>query len=161
MRDASKLPDEIRNRVEVVEGSHGDDRVIGQALNEADALFWIAPPDVTRTPDEVYLDFTRPAADAIRANRVKRVVSVTALGRGTRWQDRAGLVTASMKMDDMLMETGAAFRGLAMPSFMDNMLRQAVSIRDQGLMFGPEDPDRKAPTTATRDMGAVAARLLS
>ena len=28
-------------------------------------------------------------------------------------------------------------------------------------MFGPVDPDRKMPTTATRDMGAVAARLLA
>ena len=28
-------------------------------------------------------------------------------------------------------------------------------------MFGPIDADKKAPTTATRDMGAVAARLLA
>ena len=29
------------------------------------------------------------------------------------------------------------------------------------MMFGPIDPDKSAPTTATRDMGAVAARLLA
>ena len=161
LRDASKLPGGVRERVEVVEGSHGDAAVVDDAFVGADALFWLAPPDPRRTVDEVYLDFTRPAADAIRRHGVKRVVSITALGRGTRWQDEAGLVTGSIRMDDMLMATGAAFRGLAMPSFMDNLLRQVAPIRDQGIFYGPIDPDRVAPTTAVDDMGAAAARLLA
>jgi uncharacterized protein YbjT (DUF2867 family) len=161
VRDAARLPDAVRGRVEVIEGSHGDAAVIDRALDGADALFWLAPPDSTRTLEEVYLDFTRPAAEAIRRHRVARVVSVTALGRNTRWQDRAGLVTASIRMDDMLMATGAAFRGLAMPSFMDNILRQAASIRDKGLLFGTADPDKAMPATCTRDMGQVAAGLLA
>lgn len=160
-RDPSKLPGEVRDRVEIVQGSHGDQAVVDRALDGAAALFWLAPPDVTKTLDEAYIDFTRPAAAAIRRHGVERVVSVTALGRGTPWQDRAGLVTASIRMDDMLMESGAAFRGLAMPSFMDNLLRQADSIGQHGMFFGPSDPAKKAPTTATRDMGAVAARLLA
>ena len=48
-----------------------------------------------------------------------------------------------------------------MPSFMDNALQQAEPIKAQGMMFGPIDEAGKAPTTATRDMGAVAARLLA
>jgi uncharacterized protein YbjT (DUF2867 family) len=59
------------------------------------------------------------------------------------------------------MATGAAFRGLAMPSFLDNLLRQAASLRDQGRFFGPVHPARKAPVTATHDAGLVAARLLA
>ena len=78
-------------------------------------MFWLAPPDSTKTLEEAWLDFTRPAAEAIRRHAVPRVVSITALGRGTPWQNRAGPVTASIRMDDMLMESGAAFRGLAMP----------------------------------------------
>ena len=58
------------------------------------------------------------------------------------------------------MASGVGFRGLAMPSFMDNVLRQADGIKGQGMRFGPIDADKKAPTTATRDMGAVAAGLL-
>ena len=161
VRDAAKLADEVRDQVDVVEGSHGEQAVVDRAFDSADAVFWLAPPDTTRTPDEVYLEFTRPAVDAFRRHDVKRVVGVTALGRGTRWEDCAGLVTASIRMDDMIMASGVAFRGLAMSSFMNNVLRQAAPIRDQGLMFGPIDPDKKAPTTATRDMGAVAARLLA
>ena len=87
------------------------------------------------------------------------MVVVTALGRGTEWEDRAGLVTASIRMVDLLRSTGAAVRGLAMPGFMENAFQQLDAIK-RGQMFGPTDPDRKVPHTATRDMGAVAARLL-
>ena len=119
----------------------------------------MAPPTPGETLDETYLDFTRPAAEAIRRLGVPRVVVVTALGRGTAWEHRAGLVTASIGMVDLLRGTGAAVRGLAMPGFMENAFQQADAIR-RGQMFGPTDPDRKVPHTATRDMGAVAARLL-
>lgn len=161
VRDASKLGPGVRERVDVVEGSHGDVAVIGRALDGADALFWLVPPEPAKTMDEAYLDFTRPAAEAIRQHGVKRVVSITALGRGTEWQDRAGLVTTSIRMDDMLMATGAAFRGLAMPSFMENNARQAGAMKEKGMFFGPIDADRKLPWTATRDMAAAAARLLA
>lgn len=159
-RDATKLPSAVRSQVEVVQGSHGDSDVVDRALRGADALFWLAPPNAGSTVEETYLDFTRPAAQAIRRHAVSRVVSVSALGRGTAWQDRAGLVSASVQMDDLLMASGAAFRGLAMPSFMENTLRQAAVIQEKGLFFGPIRPDRKLPLTATRDMAAVAARLL-
>jgi uncharacterized protein YbjT (DUF2867 family) len=161
VRNAAKLTDKVRSSVEVVEGSHGDAAVLDEALEGADSLFWLAPPDMSKTLEEAYVDFARPAAEAIRRHNVRRVVSVTALGRNTPWQDKAGLVTASIHMDDLLMSTGVGFRGLAMPSFMDNVIRQTVPIRDKGMFFGPIDPDRRAPTTATRDMAATAARLLA
>lgn len=161
VRDPSKLPDDVRARVEVLEGSHGDADVVDRAFEGADTIFWLAPPDGSKTLEAVYIDFARPAAHAIRARGVKRVVSVTALGRGTKWEAKAGLVTASIEMDDMLMASGAAFRGLAMPSFMDNLLNQVAQIKETGMFFGPIDPDLKAPTTATRDIGAVAAKLLA
>jgi len=159
-RDAARLPDDVRARVEVVEGSHGDAAVVDRAFAGAEAVFWLVPPDPATTLQQAWLDFTRPAAEAIRRHGVPRIVSITALGRGTLWQDRAGLVTASIQMDDMLMATGAAFRGLAMPSFMENTLRQAAVIREKGMLLGPIAPGRKLPFTATRDMAHAAARLL-
>jgi len=158
-RDQGKLPKAIRDRVEVIEGSHGDAAVVGRAFNGAEAVFWVAPPNPLEKLDATYVDFARPAAEAIRRCGVARVVVVTALGRGTEWQDRAGLVTASIRMVDLLSETGAAVRGLAMPGFMENALQQVDAMR-KGQMFGPLDPDKKVPHTATRDMAAAAARLL-
>lgn len=160
VRDPAKLPSTIRDRAEIIEGSHGDASVMDRAFEGADAVFWLAPPAWTQTLEEAYIAFTRPAAAAIRRHAVARVVSITALGRGTAWQDRAGPVTTSIGMDDMLMETGAAFRGLAMPSFMENTARQAAVMKDKGMFVGPIRSDRKLPFTATRDMAAAAARLL-
>lgn len=161
VRDACKLPLAVRDRVEIIEGSHGDAAIVDRAFEGAEALFWLAPPDVTKTQEQAYLDFTRPAAEAIRRHVVPHVVAITALGRGTIWQERAGLVTASIHMEDMLMASGAACRGLAMPSFMENMVRQTAAIREKGIFFGPIRPDRQLPFTATRDMAAAAARLLT
>lgn len=161
VRDASKIPEDVRQLLEVVEGSHGDAAVIDAALGGADGLFWVAPSDPSKTLEQIYVDFTRPAADAILRHNVRRVVSVTALGRNTRWQETSGLVTASIRMDNLLMSTGADFRGLAMPSFMDNLIRQAAPIKEMGIFSGPIEPDRKLPTTATRDLGALAASLFT
>jgi len=160
VRDPTKLPSTLRDRAEIIEGSHGDASVMDRALEGADALFWLAPPAWTQTLEEAYIDFTRPAAADIRRHAVARVVSITALGRGTPWQNRAGAVTTSIRMDDMLMETGAAFRGLAMPSFMENTVRQAAVMKDKGMFFGPIRSDRKLPFTAARDIAAAAGRLL-
>ena len=159
VRDPAKLDDIVRDQVKVIKGSHGDADVIDRALEGADALFWLAPPVTIGTMEQAYSGFAHPAADAIRRHATGHVVAVTALGRGTQWQDRAGLVSASIRMVDTLNGTGAAVRGLAMPSFMENALMQLDAIR-QGAMFGTLDQGRKVPHTATRDMAAAAARLL-
>ena len=91
---------------------------------------------------------------------MRRVVGVSALGRGTEWAARAGLVTASLAMDDLLASTGTAYRALTMPSFMDNILFQTDPIKSQGMFFSPIDGDKAAPTCATRDIASVAAKLL-
>ena len=158
-RDATKLPQAVRTRVDIIEGSHGDAAVVDRAFAGAAAVFWVAPPNPSQTLEASYTDFARPAAESIRRHGIARIVAVTALGRGTEWQDRAGLVTASIRMIDLLNASGAAVRGLAMPAFMENTLQQAGAIA-KGQLFGPLDPDKKVPHTATRDMGAAAARLL-
>jgi uncharacterized protein YbjT (DUF2867 family) len=161
VRDASKLPEPVRNRVEVVEGSHGDADIVERVFAGADTLFWLVPPNPkARTVDEAYVDFTRPAAVALQRHGVKRVVDITALGRGTPWADRAGFVTSSFRMDDLMASTGVAFCAVTNPSFMDNIARQAVPIREKGLFFLPFDGDKKMPAAATRDIAAAAARLL-
>ena len=159
VRDPSKLPQDLRDRVEAVEGSHGDAAVVDRAFRGADAVFWLCPPTPSATPAAATLDFARPAAEAMRRLRVAHIVAVTTLGRDTSWQERAGNATGSIHMVDLLRTTGAAVRGLALPAFMDNALRQADSIR-QGRMLGPIAPDKKLPHTATRDTGAAAAGLL-
>ena len=159
VRDPARLPSQSRGRIEVIQGSHGDIDVVSKAFKGADAVFWLVPPDFrANNVMAAYLDFTRPACDALRSQRVKRVVGVSALGRG--WPRNAGLVSASLAMDDLIASTGVSYRALTMPSFMDNILRQAEAIKNQGMFFSPISGDRKLPTCATRDIAAVAAKLL-
>jgi uncharacterized protein YbjT (DUF2867 family) len=160
-RDPSELPAEIRERVEIVEGSHGDAAVVATAFAGADAVFWLTPPDPhAPSVEAAYVGFTRPAAAAFKRQGVKRIVGVSALGRGTPWADRAGFVIGSLAMDDLIASSSVAYRALCNPSFMDNIARQVAAIANQGLFFSPIDGERKLPTVATRDIAAAAARLL-
>ncbi|MBC2908202.1 NAD(P)H-binding protein [Streptomyces cupreus] len=161
VRDPDKLPDTVRPHVDVVTGSHGDAEVIDRAFADADAVFWVPPVD-RRAPsvDAAYSGFTRAAAKALTEHGVGHAVGVSALGRGTDVAGRAGLVTASLAMDDLIASTGVAYRALANPSFMDNLLWQTASIRDAGIFTDTVAADRKAPMAATRDIAAAAARLL-
>ena len=160
-RDPSDLPGDVRELVEVIEGSHGDPSVVDVAFAGADAVFWLAPPDPrAESVEAAFVGFTRPAAVAFREHSVKRVVGVSALGRGTPWAAHAGYVTASLAMDDLIASTDVAYRALTNPSFMDNVVRQAQSIKDQEKFFSPIDGDRKLPAVATRDIAAAASRLL-
>jgi len=160
-RDPSGIPADARRRVEVIEGSHGDPAVADRAFDGADAVFWLTPPDPrAESVEAAYVGFTRPAAEAFRKHGVKRVVGVSALGRGTPWAAQAGYVTASLAMDDQIAGTGVAYRALTIPSFMDNIAGQAAAIKNQGMFFSPIDGDRKLPAVATRDIAAAASRLL-
>ena len=161
VRDASDLSPEARKRVEIVEGSHSDATVVDEAFAGADAVFWLAPPD-PRAPsvEAAFVGFTRPAAEAFNKHGVKRVVGVTALGRGTPWAAHAGYVTGSLAMDDLIASSGVAYRALTNPSFMDNIARQAEAIKNQGMFFSPISGERKLPSVATRDIAAAATRLL-
>jgi len=160
-RDPSALPDDIRARVDIFEGSHGDAALVDAAFEGADAVFWLAPPDPrAESVEDAFVGFTRPAAEALTRHAVTRVVGISALGRGTPWAGRAGYVTASLAMDDLIASSGVAYRALTNPSFMDNIIRQAESIKNQGMFFSPIAGDRQLPSTATRDTAAAAARLL-
>lgn len=161
VRDPSRLPAQARERVEVVQGSHGDTDVVDRAFAGADAVFWLVPPDPhADSVEAAYVEFTRPACDAFKRHEVGRVVGISALGRGTAVAGHAGLATASLAMDDLIASSGVSYRALTMPSFMDNLLRQVAPIRNRGVFSTPISGDRRLPTCATRDIAATAARLL-
>ncbi|MBO4159273.1 MULTISPECIES: NAD(P)H-binding protein [Micromonospora] len=160
VRDPTRLPEGVRERVEVVVGSHGDAATVERAFAGADAVFWLVPPDASVTPDDAYSGFTRPAARAFAANGVGHVVGVSALGRGTPQAAQAGLVTASLAMDDLIAGSGVAYRALACTSFFENLLEDVDAIRDDGVFTDTAAADRPAPMVAVADIAAAAAALL-
>jgi uncharacterized protein YbjT (DUF2867 family) len=159
-RDPSRLSPRVRARVEIVPGSHGDADAVTKAFAGADRVFWLVPPDPRRADgaERYYLDFTRPGGDAIKSQAVRQVVGVSTLGHG--YQGKAGVLSAALAMDKLIEDTGVNYRALAMPFFMENLLRQAQAIKDQGTFFLANAADRPLPTVATRDIAAAAAALL-
>lgn len=157
-RDPDRLTPKARERAEVVRGSHRDPDVLAEALKGADSVMWLVPPDPSADDIlEHYLGFARPIRDL--AHGVRRVVGVTSLGRS--YGGHAGLLSPAFAMDDMIESTGVAYRALAMPYFMENLLHQAEALRAQGMFFLPNAADRPLATVATRDVAAAAARLLA
>ena len=159
-RDPSRLPEPLREHADVVVGSHADPAVLDAALTGADALFVLVPPDF-RAADvtEHYLGFARPVAAAVRARGVPRLVAVSSLGRG--FSGRAGLLSAAWAMDEVLESSGAAYRSLQPPFFMENLLHQAELIRDQAMFVLAADPDVPFAAVATADIARTAAGLLA
>ncbi len=158
VRDAAKLPESARDRVEILEGSHDAPEMIGPALNGIDCVFWLPPGDPTAlSAHAAYVAFSRPFAEALPDSNVTHVVGVSALGRG--WNRPAGLVSESLAMDDLIADTGVAYRALTCASLMDNLMRQVEPI-SEGAFYAPTPGNLPLPQVAKADVAAVAARLL-
>ncbi|NYZ17017.1 NAD(P)H-binding protein [Azospirillum sp. RWY-5-1] len=158
-RDPDRIPAMLRQKVEVFVGSHGDHDVVSRAFDGAHSVFWLPPGDRTESSARAaYVDFSRPGCEAMRACGVKRVVGVSALGRG--WPRPAGHVTATLELDDMIAQTGVHYRALACASLMENLLRQIDGIAETGVFHWPSPADLAMPAVATRDVASVAADLL-
>jgi uncharacterized protein YbjT (DUF2867 family) len=159
-RDASRLDDAVREQIEVVEGSHEDPAVLDAALPGADALFWLVPPNPTApSAEEQYLRFARAGAAAVRRHDVGHVVAVSSAGHG--WPTWAGVLSAAWAMDAELETSGAAYRAVSPPFYMENLLGQLDAIRGRGAFFLTHPGDEPLATIATRDIADAAADLLT
>ncbi|CAM4233186.1 NAD(P)H-binding protein [Kibdelosporangium persicum] len=158
-RDPSRISPQVRERVEIVHGSHSDPDVLTEAFAGADQVFWLVPPDFhAEDVAEHYVKFTRAACDAIQRQGVEHVVGVSSLGRA--YGKHAGLLSAAYTMDELIESTGVCYRALRMPYFMENFLSQGEAIMSNGMFFVANAPDRVLATVATRDIATTAAALL-
>jgi uncharacterized protein YbjT (DUF2867 family) len=160
VRDPARLDAGIRRRVQVVVGSHDDPAVLDESMRGVDGLLWLVPPSVVAaSAEEHYLGFARPAAEAIRRHCVAHVVAVSSAGHA--WPARAGLLSAAFAMDAEITRTGAAYRALSPPFFMENLLGQVGAIREHGVFSLANAADRPLATVAIRDVADIAAPLLA
>jgi uncharacterized protein YbjT (DUF2867 family) len=159
-REPSRLEGTIRDHVQVIVGSHDDPAVLDQALEGAQALFWLVPPSMRASSAEGhYLSFTRPATAAIRRHKVGHVVGISSAGRN--WPRPAGLLSVAFAMDAELARSGTAYRSLGMPFYMENLLVQLPRITSEGVFALPFSHNRPLAMIATRDIAVTAAGLLT
>ncbi len=159
-RAPDKIPAALRARVEIVAGDYTDPAIVAKAFEGARAVFWLMLGDLRAASAEAaFVDATRPAAAAMRAQGVAQVVTVSALGRG--WPHAAGHAAASQRMDDLIADAGVALRALACPSLMENVLRQVDGIATRGVYFGVAPRAQREPLCACVDVANAAADLLA
>ncbi|MBP2706352.1 NAD(P)H-binding protein [Microbispora sp. RL4-1S] len=160
VRDASRLDHTVRRRVETIDGSHDDPAVLDKALPGVDALFWLVPPNPQApSAEEHYLSFARAGSAAVARHDVGHVVGVSSAGHG--WPTPAGVLSAAFAMDAELAKSGAAYRALSMPFYMENLLGQLDAIRTNGAFYLTCAGDLPLALIATRDIAGTAANLLT
>ena len=160
-RHPAKLAQEITSKVEILTGSMEDDTVLENALRDIESVFHVVPPSPEENNDEAYyLRFTRPLLKAMKSRGVKRIVSVSVLGRGTALAKNAGPATASLSKDEEIVKSGVDFRALWCASLMENILTDVKNTSEQGLFTSPSHPDVKTPQVAIRDVSKMGAKLL-
>ncbi|MEV0276544.1 NAD(P)H-binding protein [Streptomyces sp. NPDC050610] len=158
-RDPARLPAHVRENVEVVQGTHADPGTLKKACQGADRVFWLVPPTpAVPSVEGHFRDFTEPlrAVTGAQGLGVERVVGVSTLGRGVA--KNAGIISASLAMDEAIAEMGVHYRALCAPFLMENLLGQTGLIRDAGLLALPGNGVLR--TCTTRDIAAMAVRLL-
>lgn len=158
-RDPSKLSRESQERAKIIQGSLDDFNVVSKAYEGADELFYIVPPSMQYADvNEYYLHFAKPTCDAIKQQGVKRVVFVSGTGLG--YEKKAGPVSASFLVEEMLEATGAATRILHCGTFMENLLHSIQPIKFKSQYATSVPGEAKAPWVATKDIADAAVRLL-
>ena len=159
VRDAARLPADVRERVETREGALQDAGFVREATAGANALLWITPADVT-TPDMYawYETLGASVAGAVTANGIGHVVDVSSIGAHER--SGHGPVSGTGRIEDALDATAAAVRHLRPTFFMENFEHQLGAIAGAGAVFFPQPPDTQTGMIATRDIAARAAALL-
>ena len=158
-RDLSGVPADIRQRVEVSRARMATRRG-GRHSTARTPSSGCAPRPRAESVEAAYVGSParqprRSGGTGSSASSASRRSAAAPRGRSTRETS-----PASLAMDDLIASTGVAYRALTKPSFMDNIARQAESIKNQGMFFSPIDGDRKLPAVATRDIAAAATRLL-
>jgi uncharacterized protein YbjT (DUF2867 family) len=159
-RDPARLPEDIRQQVEVVRGSTDDAATLRRALDGMDAMLWCVPSESCQETDvEVHYErFAVAARLAIRKARTPRVVTISAGGKGLA--RRAGPISALHAMEEILNKSGAAIRHLRCGFFMENFLSQARSISERGSICYPMPVAVAIPMAAVTDIADVALRWL-
>jgi len=159
-RNPSRLPEDIRDQIEVVHGSTDDAAALRRALDGVEALFWCVPPASLQETDlrGHYERFARAGCQAIGEAGTPRVVTISAAGKGLA--RNAGPISGLHAMEDILNESGAAIRHLRCGAFMENFLRQSQPICEHGILSLPMPGHIAIPMAAVTDIADVALRWL-
>ena len=159
-RDPARLPEEIREQIEIVRGSADDAKTLRHALDGVEAVFWSVPTEslLETKVDQHYERFACAGWQAIRQAGTQRVVTISAVGKGRA--RHAGPISGLHAMEEILDESGAAIRHLRCGLFMENFRHEVESLIQRGVLSYPMPGHVPVPMVAAVDIADVALKYL-
>jgi uncharacterized protein YbjT (DUF2867 family) len=157
-RDKKKVDELHRRGARVIEGSFEEPALLAEALEGAEALFWLTPPPAR--PD-YYVWATRCAKQAAAAAKkagVRRAVVISSAGAHTG--PGTGAVGPAREMENDFEAVLPAVVSLRPGIFMENFLLSAELIAKAGQIFTPLPSGKRWPLVATTDIADKAASWL-
>jgi uncharacterized protein YbjT (DUF2867 family) len=154
-RSPDRLPEDVRRRVAVKQGTLQDSEFVARATEGADALFWLTPTDPTKPGLKAWYDqMAASVSGAVKSNGIRYVVNLSS--GGVTLPD-AGPVSGLAVVEGRLNETDANVLHLRPGMFFENILMQIETLRSMSTLFGLIGPDVLLPQLATRDIADAAA----
>jgi uncharacterized protein YbjT (DUF2867 family) len=154
-RDKKKIGELARRGARVVEGSFEEPALLAEALEGAEALFWLTPPPARPDYHDWAVKCARQAATAAKKAGAHRAVVISSMGAHTG--PGTGAVGPAREIESEFEARLPAVVSLRPGIFMENFLLSADMIAKAGQIFVPIQPGKKWPLVATADIAARAA----
>ena len=154
-RNKKKVEELLRRGARVVEGSFEEPALLAEALEGAEALFWLTPPPARPDYYAWATKCAKQAAMAAKKAGASRAVVVSSMGAHTG--PGTGAVGPAREMENDFEAALPAVVSLRPGIFMENFLLSAEMIAKAGQIFVPIQPGKKWPLVATADIAAKAA----
>lgn len=161
----ARHPDKVANfksrGARVVAGEHDDAKVLEQALEGADALFWLTPPNETsHDPIGDARRFADAAAKVIAKQPELHVVQLSS--GGAHLASGTGPIVGLHDTEERFRAVGKNVVSLRANLFMENILSSIPTITADGSIYLMVPGSITAPQVATQDIAQAAAdQLLS
>jgi uncharacterized protein YbjT (DUF2867 family) len=141
-------------RVEIVDLDYTKPETVAYALNKVDKIFLqtLPIPNVT--------DISSNLVNEAKKNSVKYIVKLSAMGASDS-EPRSTILRLHGEEEKIIEDSGIPYTFLRPPAFMQNFVAQfGHTIRTQNAFYVPAG-DAKMSFIDTRDIGAVAAMMLT
>lgn len=158
-RHPEKVKDLANRGAKVIAGEHNNPAILEQAVDGADALFWLTPAEMTsRDPLGTARSMAEAGASVIRKHPDLHVVQLSSAGAFL--PSGTGPIVGHHDTEEKFRAAGKNIVSLRPNEFMENVFFSLPKIVEQGSIYTSIPGSVKAPFIATQDIAEVAAEFL-
>jgi len=141
-----------RGNAETVVGDFGDAPSLERALEGVDRAYLVSPA----SPDMA--DYQKNFVDVAKKTGLKHIVKLA--GLGTALDSPVGLLRRHADIEEYIKKSGIAYTFLRAHFFMENLLGNAATVKNEGALYSPLGEALVNPISV-QDVSAVALKALT